>query len=180
MQRIWVAIVLAGCSLFLITEQLPARLMLPPSMVNLRELAENAPLIFRGYVLAVIPLTANEEPGAGNLYRASFQVERWYRGNGPSQETLQFSYGSLFTDGHDCINFRPGTYWIIFAHEGSGNLELSDDCIGALTVSSRLGRKLKAADWLTQMEADFLAGLRDRDSAARLASIQRLGGLKLP
>jgi hypothetical protein len=76
MQRIWVAIVLAGCSLFLITEQLPARLMLPPSMVNLRELAENAPLIFRGYVLAVIPLTANEEPGAGNLYRASFQVER--------------------------------------------------------------------------------------------------------
>jgi HEAT repeat protein len=30
------------------------------------------------------------------------------------------------------------------------------------------------------MEADFLAGLNDHDSEARLASIQRLGGLKLP
>jgi hypothetical protein len=30
------------------------------------------------------------------------------------------------------------------------------------------------------MEADFLAGLNDHDSVARLASIQRLGGLKLP
>jgi HEAT repeat protein len=30
------------------------------------------------------------------------------------------------------------------------------------------------------VEADFLAGLRDPDSAARIGSIQRIGGLKLP
>jgi len=30
------------------------------------------------------------------------------------------------------------------------------------------------------MEADFLAGLGDSNSAARVLSIQRLGGLKLP
>jgi HEAT repeat protein len=30
------------------------------------------------------------------------------------------------------------------------------------------------------MEVDFLAGLNDHDSAARLSSIQRLGGLQLP
>jgi HEAT repeat protein len=49
-----------------------------------------------------------------------------------------------------------------------------------MTISPRLGPNLKAADWLAQMEADFLAGLLDPDPEARLASIQRLGGLKLP
>lgn len=180
MQRTWVAIVLVSCSLFLSTGRLCARLTLPPSMVDVRELAEKAPLVFRGHVLAVIPLTSNSEPGAGNLYRANVQVDRWYRGKGPTQETLQFSYGSFVKDGHDCIDFRPETYWVIFAHEGSEKLELSDDCTGALTVSPRLGRNLETADWLAQLETDFLAGLRDRNPAARLASIQRLGGLKLP
>jgi hypothetical protein len=149
-------------------------------MVDVRELAENSPLVFRGYVLAVIPVTSNSEPGAGDLYRADVQVDRWYRGAGPTQETLQFSYGSFGKDGHDCIDFRPGTYWVIFAHELSGKLELSDDCTGALTVSPRLGRNLENTDWLAQLETDFLAGLGDRNSARRLASIQRLGGLKLP
>jgi hypothetical protein len=45
-------------------------------MVDVRELAENSPLVFRGYVLAVIPVTSNSEPGAGNLYRADVQVDR--------------------------------------------------------------------------------------------------------
>lgn len=149
-------------------------------MVDMRELAEKAPLIFRGYVLAVIPLTSNAELGAGNLYMANIQVDRWYRGKGPTQETLQFSFGSFANDGHDCIDFRPETYWIIFANEAAGKLELTDDCTGALTISPRLGRNLATADWLAQMEADFLTGLRDPDSAARIASIQRLGGLNLP
>jgi HEAT repeat protein len=173
--RVWVAIVLVSCSLVLFTARLWARLMLPPSMADVRELAGHAPLVFRGQVLAVIP-----EPGAWNLYTAKIQVDRWYRGKGPTEETLQFRYGSFASDGHDCIDFRPETYWVVFAREGRGKLELSDDCEGALTISSLLGRDLGTADWVAQMEADFLAGLDDHDSAARLASIQRLGGLKLP
>jgi HEAT repeats len=93
---------------------------------------------------------------------------------------LLFSFNKFVNDGHDCINFSPYTYWLIFAHEESGRLQLVDDCTGALTISPRLGRTLGTTDWLAQMEADFLAGLRDPDSAARIASIQRLGGLKLP
>jgi HEAT repeats len=154
--------------------------MLPPPMADVRDLAEKAPLVFRGHVLTVIPLMFNIVTGAGNLHMAKIQVDRWYRGKGPTEETLQFAYsGEIFANGHDCIDFRPETYWVVFAHEVGGQLELIDDCEGALTISPLLGRDLGAADWLAQMEEDFLAGLNDRNSAARLASIQRLGGLKL-
>jgi hypothetical protein len=88
--------------------------------------------------------------------------------------------GEIFADGHDCIDFRPETYWMVFAVEKNGQMEMIDDCEGALTISPLLGRDLGTGDWLAQMEADFLAGLNDHDSTARLSSIQRLGGLKLP
>jgi len=178
--RVWVAIVLVSCTLFLFTTQLWPRLMLPPSMADVRELSGRAPLVFRGHVFAVIPLTFNAEPGAGNLYTAKIQVDRWYRGKGPTEEPLRFRYGSFASNGHDCIDFRTETYWVVFAHEEQGQLQLIDDCEGALTISPLLGRDLGTSDWLAQMEADFLAGLNDQDSAARLASIQRLGGLQLP
>ena len=178
--RVWVAIVLVSCTLFLFTTQLWPRLMLPPSMADVRELSGRAPLVFRGHVFAVVPLTFNAEPGAGNLYTAKIQVDRWYRGKGPTEETLRFGYGSFAINGRDCIDFRADPYWVVFAHEVDGRLELIDDCEGALTISPLLGRDLGTEDWLAQMEVDFLAGLNDHDSAARLSSIQRLGGLKLP
>jgi hypothetical protein len=171
-------IILVITSLFLFTPGFWARLTLPPYMVDIPELAGKAPLIFRGHVLAVIPPVSDSEPG--NISFATIEVDRWYRGHGPVQQTLQFAYNKIFNDGHDCINFSPYTYWLIFAHEESGKLQLVDDCTGALTISPLLGRKLKTDDWLAQMEADFLAGLRDSDAEARIASIQRLGGLKLP
>jgi hypothetical protein len=76
--RVWVAIVLVSCTLSLFTTQLWPRLMLPPSMADVRELSGRAPLVFRGHVFAIIPLTFNAEPGAGNLYTAKSQVDCWY------------------------------------------------------------------------------------------------------
>src|ERR1700730_8491878 len=76
MHRIWIAIVVVSCSLFLFAAQLWPRLMLPPSMADVRELAGKAPLVFRGHVLAVIPLTFNAKPGAGNQYMSKIQVDR--------------------------------------------------------------------------------------------------------
>jgi hypothetical protein len=182
--RVGAAIVLVSCTLFLFTAQVWPRLMLPPSMADVRELSGRAPLVFRGHVFSVIPLTFpftfNTEPGAGNVYTAKIQVDRWYRGKGPTEETLRFAYGSFASNGHDCIDFRADPYWVVFAHEVDGRLELIDDCEGALTISPLLGRDLGTGDWLAQMEVDFLAGLNDHDAAARLSSIQRLGGLKLP
>jgi len=177
-RRVLLAIVLAISSLVFFTPGFWARLTIPPYMVDIPELAEKAPLIFRGHVLAVIPAISDSEPN--NISIATIEVDRWYRGHGPAQQTLQFTYNRIFNDGHDCINFPPYTYWLIFAHEESGRLQLVDDCTGALTISPRLGRNLGTTDWLAQMEADFLAGLHDPDAAARIASIQRLGGLKLP
>ena len=147
-------------------------------MADVRALAEMASTVFRGHVLTVTPMTTNTETGRPESI-AKIQVDRWYRGKGSTEALLHFAYTGA-GGGHDCIDFRPDTHWIVFAVQKNGQLEMIDDCEGALTVSPRLGPDIANADWLVQMEADFLAGLNDYDSAARLASIQRLGGLKLP
>jgi hypothetical protein len=179
--RVWLAIVLSSFALFLFTIRSSGRLMNPPSMADVRQLAERAPLVFRGHVLTVTPITTGAEAGERVESIAKIEVDRWYRGEESREALLRFAYsGEVFRDGHDCIDFRPETYWTVFAAEKNGQMEMIDDCEGALTISPLLGPDLGNADWLAQMEADFLAGLNDPNSAARLASIQRLGGLKLP
>jgi len=173
-------IVLAILALFLFTVQPWCRLMLPPSLADVRALAERAPLVFRGRVLTVTPIGTNTEPGTRIESTAKIQVDRWYRGNGSTEALLRFAYpGGFAANGHDCIDFRPDGYWVVFAVEKDGHLEMIDDCQGALTISPLLSPALESTDWLTQMEADFVAGLDDPASEARLASIQRLGGLRL-
>ena len=176
--RAWLSFVLGPFVLFLLTVQAWCRLMGPPSMADVRRLAERAPIVFRGHVLTVTPIYTSVRRES----IARIQVDRWYRGNGNgSTETfLRFAYpGGFVANGHDCIDFRPGTYWVVFAVEKDGQMEMIDDCEGALTISPLLGPKLAHEDWLAQMEIDFVAGLDDQDLEARLASIQRLGGLRL-
>jgi hypothetical protein len=115
--RVWIAIVLVS-SLFCLLPNSWPRLMLPPSMADVRELAEKSPLVFRGHILTVTPLTFNSETGAGNLYSAKIQIDRWYRGKGATEQTLQFAYGSFASNGHDCIDFRPETYWLRIPEDG--------------------------------------------------------------
>ncbi len=80
-------------------------------------------------------------------------------------------------NGHDCIDFQPGTYWIVFAF-GNGPLQLVHDCEGALPVSSKQASLIDNTNLFAQMEADFAAGLTDGDPEARIVSIQRLGNLR--
>lgn len=179
-RRVWLVIVLANLAMFILAVQSWCRLMSPPSVADVRALAEKAPLVFRGRVLAVTPIAADREPGPGVESIAKIQVDRWYRGAGATEALLPFTYNwNQTVNGHDCIDFRPDTYWVVFAREKNGQLEMIDDCEGALTISPVLGPDLGNAGWHAQMEADFLAGLNDPDSAGRLASIQRLGGLGL-
>jgi HEAT repeat protein len=179
LHRLFFTLLFASSSLLVVTMQ--SRLMQPASMVDIRYWAEKAPLVFRAHVLTVTPASTNADPATLVPSIAQIQIDRWYRGTGPAQASLRFSYspGNVGLMGHDCIDFQPETYWLVFAIGNDGQLEMIDDCEGALTISSRLGPDLHATDWPSQMEADFLAGLNDPDSAARLASIQRLGGLKL-
>jgi hypothetical protein len=162
--------------------QLWSRLMRPPSMADVRNLTEKAPIVFRGRVVKVS--SAGENLRNTRLLNsiATIEVDRLYRGEASAESSVHFLYpgepGGI--NGHYCIDFQPDTYWLVFAVEKNGRLELFDDCDGALAISPLLGPDLKDADWLAQMEADFLAGLSDSSSAARVLSIQRLGGLKLP
>ena len=178
--RVWLIIVLASAATFLLATQSWCRLMSPPSRADVRVLTEKAPLVFRGRVLTVTPISTKWESGGGVESIAKIQVDRWYRGAGATEALLPFTYNwNQTVNGHDCIDFRPDTYWVVFASEKNEHFEMIDDCEGALTISPLLGPDIGNAGWLAQMEADFLAGLNGPDSAARLASIQRLGGLKL-
>jgi hypothetical protein len=149
-------------------------------MADVRELAEKAPTVFRGRVAQVSPGAYLPRSYVTDSF-ATVEVDRLYRGSVRKDPTLHFVYGSpAFMNGHNCIDFQPDTYWLVFAVEKSGRLELFDDCRGALAISPLLGPHLTDSDWLTQMEADFIAGLNDVVAANRIVSIQRLGGLKLP
>src|SRR5882762_1921925 len=122
--RVWLAIVLASFALLLLTVQSWCRLMSPPSMADVRQLAERAPLVFRGHVLTVTPITTDTDPGAREESIAKIEVDRWYRGKGSTEALLRFAYsGEIFANGHDCIDFRPETYWIMFARN-DGQMEM--------------------------------------------------------
>ncbi|MFZ0978244.1 MAG: HEAT repeat domain-containing protein [Candidatus Acidiferrales bacterium] len=189
--RVLVGGCLAGLAACLFAVPLWSRLMVieDQSMVDVRGQAENAPVVFRGRILTVQPdpieketvLWVDGKPVNTNFV-AKFQVDRIYRGRLPGAAEVHFSYGPgmLAFNGHDCIDFRPNQNWLVFAVEKNGLLELFDDCTGALSISSRLGPKVRPSDWLAQMEADFIAGLEGPDAESRILSIQRLGGLKLP
>jgi len=155
-----------------------ARMSVPPALVDIqRDLLPGATVIFRGRVADVTP-----PPSGPGQYIATFEPDRWYRGTDSDRPTLAFAYNDgLFIQGHDCILFQPNTYWLVFAKvQANGTLQLVHDCHGALSVSSRLGRdSLQSGDIKDRLEADFEAGVDDSEPDARLASIQRLGNLKL-
>ena len=157
-----------------ISTRLSARLPAPPGFEDVRNLAEHAPLVFRGQVEDVLLAKNQAEIKEGV---AVIGVDRWYRGSQAVNSVMvHFVYdaGSL---GHNCVNFEIGTYWIVFAVPGErGVLELSHDCEGALAVSPLLGVEVSTG-FLSQMEVDFAAGLSDSNSDRRIASIQRLAGL---
>jgi hypothetical protein len=170
--------VLAIALLFLFAMPALSRLMPPPSMADVRRLADQAPLVFRGQVMTV---TLTSDPHIQSPAVATIRVDRWYRGDVAPIVSLSFTTLGFFSaNGHDCIAFQPDGYWIIFALRKGERLEMIDDCHGALAISPLLGHNLKTAEWPEQMEADFTAGLLDHNPEARLLSIQRLGGLKLP
>lgn len=167
--------------LFFCATQALCRLRVPAYMLDIRALAEAAPIVFRGQIAELGSTVPNPSDGSRLRTVATFRVDRVYRGHVAPDVDLLFTYNSISTaEGHDCINFQPNTYWLVFAGQTGNGLELTDDCDGALPVSALLGRDLTGEGWLNQMEADFTAGLADGDPSSRLISIQRLGGLGLP
>ena len=150
-----------------------SRIPIPPSSIDLTQFISTAPVIFRGSVLEI-----SSRPQ--ELAVARFQVDRWYRNVSGASAGLQFQpyYAALAVNGHGCVDFRPGTHWLVFATGQNGHLELVDDCEGAVAISPLLGSTLEHGGLIAQTEADFTAGLADVDQAARIVSIQRLGGLR--
>jgi hypothetical protein len=158
-----------------------ARIPVSPGDEDIRNLADDATLVFRGQVVQ-LHLTKSEPGNKEGI--AVIAIDRWYRGGRvpvSSQIGVHFRYDSnQFFQGHDCVDLVLDSHWIFFAQPHDAEvLELVHDCEGALAVSSLLAPQVPD-DFLSQIEADFRAGLTDSDPEARLASIQRLAGLGLP
>jgi hypothetical protein len=168
---------------FIVFSSIPvarSRLPVPSEIADVRDLAERAPLVFRGQVGGITVLGFSGEGGSLSG-TAIIRVDRQYKGRVPAEVNIHFAYDPMQArNGHDCIKFTPGGYWLLFATRNNAGIELADDCQGALPVSAQLGSQVRDFLWLPQMEADFLAGLRDPDRENRLISLQRLGGLKMP
>lgn len=150
-----------------------ARLQLPPEKIDLTTYLARAPIILRAEILAV-----SEPPRTLQRYVATarLHVTRWYRGQPPPAVELRFAMQGLrMINGHDCFNFPPGTQWLILAKERDGALELIDDCFGAFEVAPRLGAI--HADPITQLEADYAAGLTSPGLEHCILSLQRLANL---
>lgn len=155
-----------------------ARIPVHSAQVDIPGLSSGATTVFRGFVSSIVPGKANPWGTRGAL--AQFVVDRWYRGTGPATIDVPFSYSSQsVVDGHDCIDFRTGGYWIVFANGEGKSLALVDDCEGALPVSSRVAIQTSdTTNWLSGLIEDFAACLQDASSEARIVSLQRLGNLR--
>lgn len=157
-----------------------ARIRVSPGAEDVRNLAEHAPLVFRGQVVQV-NLTKTGPFGSKEGI-AVIAVDRWYRGIKPQDSSrihVHFAYDKVIIDGHNCVDLMLDSHWIFFVEQRvAGVVELFDDCEGALAISSLLASQV-SGDFLSQIEADFRAGLNDSHPEARLASIQRLAGLEL-
>ena len=133
-------ILLVSSVLSLSAVKLWSRLMSQPSMADVRALAEKAPIVFRGRVAQVSPaaylprsyVICCWETLTFTKSFATIEVDRLYRGSLRGNPTIHFVYSGSDTgmDGHNCIDFQPDTYWLVFAVEKSGQLELFDDCEG--------------------------------------------------
>lgn len=96
------------------------RLVEPPYMVNVRDLAERSPIVFRGRISTVVPIGANFNNSIARNADAAFHVDRWYRGKASANPSLNFRFDPIFSNGHNCIDFQPNSYWIVFAVEKAG------------------------------------------------------------
>jgi HEAT repeat protein len=158
-----------------------ARIPVSPGDEDIRDLADHAPLVFRGQVVQ-LHLTKREPGNKEGI--AVIAVDRWYRGGRvpvSSRINVHFAYDwEQSFQGHNCVDLVLDSHWIFFAQpDGAAAVELSHDCEGALAVSLLLAPQ-ESGRFLSQIQADFRAGLSDSDPEARIASIQRLAGLGLP
>ena len=159
--RLVVGVCLVSVAAGFFAATLWSRLMIDQSMVDVRDQAEKAPLVFRGRVLTVEPDPVEKRIGlwidgqpVNTNFVAKFQVDRIYRGKLEGEALVHFSYaGGFGLNGHECIDFRPGQGWLVFGVEKKGLLELFDDCTGALGISSRLGEEVRPFDWLADRKS---------------------------
>lgn len=149
---------------------------------DLPRLSDNATFIFQADVLSI-----NEVDGriafpnriVHDAYIADLKINRWYKSSADS-ERIRLRYSAYASDGHDCIDLKRTSTWLIFATQAAdGVYEFSDDVDGVLPVSPILTSEPNGT-WMERLQQDLIAGLQDANPDRRLANIARLGALEMP
>jgi len=156
-----------------------ARIPIAEGTEDIPYLAESASSVFHARVVRIE--SSDQETEWRQAGIATLAVYRWYKGDPrPSTVRLRFSYDSnSAVNGHDCIDLRRSSTWLIFANQtSSGLFEFSHDCQGGLPMASICAPSASETG-LRQLQQDLIAGLSCSEPDMRLANIARLGGLKL-
>jgi hypothetical protein len=156
-----------------------ARIPIPEGTEDIPYLAQSASFVFHARVINIA--SSDRETEWRQVGIATLAVYRWYKGNPrPSTVRLRFAYDeNSAANGHDCVDLRRSSTWLIFANQTSpGLFEFSHDCEGGLPMAP-IFEASTSKTWLQQLQQDLIAGLGDSEPARRLANIARLGGLKL-
>jgi len=156
-----------------------ARIPIPEGTEDIPYLAESASSVFHARVVRIE--SSDQETEWRQAGIATLAVYRWYKGDPrPSTVRLRFSYdNNSAVNGHDCIDLRRSSTWLIFANQTpSGLFEFSHDCQGGLPMGSICAPSASETG-LKQLQQDLIAGLSCSEPDMRLANIARLGGLKL-
>ena len=157
-----------------------ARIPVPEGTEDIAYLAQSASFIFHAQVVEIEPNDQQTQWRQAGI--ATLAVDRWYKGAPqPPIVRIRFAYDdNSAINGHDCVDLRRSSTWLIFANQTTTDLfEFSHDCEGGLPMAPIAGPSTSEA-WLQQLQQDLIAGLSDNNPVMRLANIARLGGLKLP
>ena len=168
----------SACLLFLQSASW-ARIPVPEGTEDIPYLAESASSVFHARVINIASSYRETEWRQAGI--ATLAVYRWYKGNPrPSRVRLRFAYDdNSAANGHDCVDLRRSSTWLIFANQTSpGLFEFSHDCEGGLPMAPIFAPSTSET-WLKQLQQDLIAGLSYGEPDMRLANIARLGGLKL-
>src|SRR5260370_10112002 len=110
-RRFLLPIALVSTVLCLCAFQLRSRLMSPPSMADVRALAEKAPIVFRGHVAKVSSFGVKPRHTIALASIPKFEVDRSHRGKARTEDSLYFVYGDLSArlKSHHCNDSQPDT-----------------------------------------------------------------------
>lgn len=172
-RRLGGILLLSLSSLHLLAEVVP-----PPASVP--KLFTAADVVLKGEIASVDRISQHAgnwhgEPALLNTYEAIVFQDRLYKGTvGAIRITFMRPTGTICNVSR-CTWLSPGAYGLLFLTKTKGDYLLSNEILQVSRKNAAV-----AADGLSGLEADLIAGLKDNDGSRKLVNIELLGTMEDP